>query len=148
MWLSTQLLHGTVPVCVLFQICFLHLTFRDNVWVLEIPYSILICPFMFLVSQVDFGKPCSCFKAKTWFAKIKLIHKELALTVEKGVENMLKSQWHHKKFADREKSTPRRTHSFQSCVLSKLLFSFVILLFIFLILWFISSAIVSVCLSK
>ena len=36
---------------------------------IEILYSVSHCQFKFLVSRVDFGKPFSGLKAKTWFAK-------------------------------------------------------------------------------
>ena len=120
------------------------------IWrLVQIQYSFSHCQFMFLLSHVDFGKPCFCLQAETWFAKINMRHKELELTVGKGVLNLYKSPNHHKKLAEGEKT--RRKHTGRnlpchSCVLSHILFSFFFLPFTCLILLFIFSATVSACL--
>ena len=122
------------------------------IWrLVQFQYSFSYCQFKFLVSRVDFGKPRFCLQTKTWFAKVNTRHKELELTVGKGVLNLYKSPNHHKKLTEvekQEKSTQRGTVLCNSCVLSHILFSFFFLLFIFLILLFIFSATVSACLRK
>ena len=75
----------------------------------QIQYSFSHCQFKFLLSHVDFGKPCFCLQAETWFAKVNMRHKELELTVGKGVLNLYKSPNHHKKLAEGEKT--RRKHT-------------------------------------
>ena len=138
-----------VPLCVLF--CFFpfsrHLVM---IWrLVQIQYSLSYGQFKFLVSPVDFGKPGFRFQAKTWFAKINQRHKELELTVAKGVQNLYKLPNHHKKVtAGKNKKEHRVTVPCKSCVLSHILFSFLFLPFTFLILLLIFSAAVSACLRK
>ena len=117
----------------------------------QIKYCFSHCQFKFLESHVDFGKPCFCLQAKPWFAKVNTRHKELELTVGKGVLNLYKSPNHHKKLTEvekQEKSTQRGTVLCNSCVLSHILFSFFFLPFTFLIFSFIFSATVFACLRR
>ena len=75
--------------------------------------------------------------------------KELELIVGKWVLNLYKSPNHHKKLAEGEKlekSTQRGTVPCNSCVPSRILFSFIFLPFTILILLFVFSATVSACL--
>ena len=120
------------------------------IWrLVQIQCSYSHCQFKFLESHVDFGKPCFCLQAKTWFAKVNTRQKELELTVEKGVLKLYKSPNHHKKLAEgekQEKSKQRGTVPCNSCVLSHILFSFLFLPFTFLIFLFIFLATVSACL--
>ena len=121
------------------------------IWrLVQIQYSFSHCQFKFLVSHVDFGKPSFCLQSKTWFAKVKMRHKELELTVGKGVLNMYKSPNHPKKLAEGEnkKKTHRGTVPCNTSVLSHIVFSFLFLPFTCLILLLIFSATASACLRK
>ena len=147
-WIRTQLLQeNSIFVCPFLFFYFSHF-FVMIWWLLQILYSFSYSQFKFLVSEVDFSKPCSCLKAKTWFVKINWRAKELALTVGKGLKNFYKSTDHHKKVTDLKKphKAQRGTVHCNNFAHSHILFSIYFLTFTFLTLLFIFAAITFACL--
>ena len=111
---NTTIARNTASLDAVFLFFLLHLPFCDDLVTFTNSVHFSHCQFKFLVSQVDFGKPYSGLKAETWFAKINLRHKELALTVGKN-QSMYKSQNHHKRWlkGKNKKKHTEMDHFFQ-----------------------------------
>ena len=83
MWVKTQLLQETVPLCVLFCVFFRQPPFCYDLGACTNSLFPFHYQFKLTVSPLGFGKPCFCLHARTWFVKIKWRHGELELIVKR-----------------------------------------------------------------